>query len=182
MKQSDKSGSPSIEKSTSAQQPPQPPNQGPTTGPTTLSTNESDLSVEQREGTVSEASETPLSTAPTSPLSNTSSSYKSGTFIDDTNLAQGLQSVDNGEPQISERAAYGEQMVGYLIIFPGMLCIDFHLLLTQELLDTSKKVQFDNKRPNDKKFVIGSFPLGSDDQDEDELYINSERDRQRRKS
>lgn len=115
MKQSDKSGSPSIEKSTSAQQqPPQPPNQGPTTGPTTLSTNESDLSVE-REGTVSEASETPLSTAPTSPLSNTSSSYKSGTFIDDTNLAQGLQSVDNGEPQISERAAYGEQMVGFYL-------------------------------------------------------------------
>ncbi|XP_063703207.1 anion exchange protein 3 isoform X2 [Culicoides brevitarsis] len=107
--------------------------------------------------------ETPLSTAPTSPLSNTSSSYKSGTLTDDAttavNLAQG--GVDNGEPQISERAAYGEQM---------------------ELLDTSKKVQFDNKRPNDKKFVIGSFPLGSDDQDDDELYINSERDRQRRKA
>lgn len=119
MKQSDKSGSPSIEKSTSAQ-PQGPPTQGPTTGPTTLSINESDLSVEQREGTVSEASETPLSTAPTSPLSNTSSSYKSGT---DTNLAQGLQSVDNGEPQISERAAYGEQMVGILLNF--FLGIDF---------------------------------------------------------
>lgn len=42
-------------------------------------------------------------------------------------------------------------------------------------------MQFD-KGPSEKKFVIGSFPIGSDDQEEDELYINSEKDRQRRKS
>lgn len=63
--------------------------------------------------TISESSETPLSTAPTSPIS--SSSYKSGTLTDDTNVAQALQVVGanegDPEPQISERAAYGEQMV-----------------------------------------------------------------------
>lgn len=127
MKQSDKSdnsGSPSIQKST----PPPPPGQQPppysaTTGPNNETINISsntvtcDLPVEQEPTTtttVSESSETPLSTAPTSPISNTSSSYKSGTLTDDANVAQGLQGVDNGEPQVSQRAAYGEQMVGVI--------------------------------------------------------------------
>lgn len=141
MKQSDKSdnsGSPSssaIHKSsltspaaaaTSGLQ--QPPNISSTTGPI----NQSDLPAttgheeeEEEQTATSESSETPLSTAPTSPLSNasaTSSSYKSGTLTDDTaNVAQGLQGVDNGEPQISQRAAYGEQMVGKLIPFALIL-------------------------------------------------------------
>lgn len=125
MKQSDKSdnsGSPSIQKSTP---PPgqQPPPYSATTGPNNETINISsntvtcDLPVEQEPTTtttVSESSETPLSTAPTSPISNTSSSYKSGTLTDDANVAQGLQGVDNGEPQVSQRAAYGEQMVGVI--------------------------------------------------------------------
>uniref|UniRef100_A0A336M5M2 Anion exchange protein n=2 Tax=Culicoides sonorensis TaxID=179676 RepID=A0A336M5M2_CULSO len=176
MKQSDKSdatGSPSARKSTTTSPPPselQQQQQIETTGPNQQIINNNDRSniapvEQQQQHQISESSETPLSTAPTSPLSNTtSSSYKSGTLTDDAvafvNIAQGLQSVDNGEPQISQRAAYGEQV---------------------ELLETSKKVQFD-RQPSEKKFVIGSFPLGSDDQEEDDLYMNSEHDRRRRKS
>lgn len=131
MKQSDKSGSPAIEKkSTSVAQAQPPPNLGPTTEPTTTSsnTNESDLPVEEGPD-VSEASETPLSTAPTSPISNTSSSYKSGTLTDDANVAQGLQSVDNGEPQISQRAAYGEQMVGKIVFFCILILLESPLFV-----------------------------------------------------
>lgn len=82
---------------------------------------------------LSESSDTPLSTAPTSPVSQ-SSSYKSGTLTEDgfTNAVAIAEtsagtpdsvvlqildtvvqptSVDSDQPQLSQRAAYGEQTV-----------------------------------------------------------------------
>lgn len=77
----------------------------------------------------SESSDTPLSTAPTSPVSQSSTSYKSGTLTEDgasasAACATGADYVhvqmpddDDQPPQLSERAAYGEQAVRYTHIF-----------------------------------------------------------------
>lgn len=82
--------------------------------------------------TAESSDSTPLSTAPTSPISQSSLSYKSG-ILTDSNVAQGLQSIDDEEPQLSERAAYGEQVVGDFcycfneLIFMSVIFLCFNL-------------------------------------------------------